>query len=113
MKSFWTLNTIDKCKALARLVQSLSRANLTSLHMLSAARGESPEQVWTRCCLEAGVEPCAVPYQLLGGPERVPETVEVPRDTEGYALRSKALAELRRSGPLRTRNLRAHSHRFV
>ena len=93
MKSFWALNTLDKCKALARLVQMVSQAGFSSIEQLAASRGESAEMVWLRCCLDAGVEPCGMPERLFGdrpGPSVPP--VRLPEDTPGAIARAKVLA---------------------
>jgi hypothetical protein len=116
MRSFWSLSTLDKCAALAGLVQALSKARLTSLQMLAEARGEPVETVWHRCCREARVEPCSVPYHLFGWPDEQAPTAEIDfgvisHDTPGYAARTKVLADLLRLKPFETRHLQAHADR--
>ena len=116
MKSFWSLSTLDKCTVMAAVMQSLSRANMTSLQMLAQARGESLEQVWYRCCRKAGVEPCTVPHHLFSRPEEIDVTgfseelpAAIPTDTAGFVARTKLLAELQRSRAFQTRQMRAHA----
>jgi hypothetical protein len=110
MNSFWTLSTFDKCAALASLVQTLSKARLTSLQMLAAARGETIEEIWQRCCREAGVEPCSVPLHLFGRLEDEP--MDLPEEDElsttGFIARARLLADLRKERALETRHLHAH-----
>ena len=109
MNSFWNLNTFDKCAVLACLVQTLSKARLTSLQMLAAARGETVDDIWHRCCREAGVEPCSVPHHLFGRPDDDP--VDLPKDEElsttGFIARTRLLADLKRERALQTRHLQA------
>ena len=110
MNSFWNLSTFDKCAALAGLIQTLSKARLTSLQMLAAARGESIEEIWHRCCREAGVEPCTVPHHLFGRPDEG-EPAGLPDDEElsttGFIARRQMIADLQKERALQARHLRA------
>jgi hypothetical protein len=92
MKSFWALNTLDKCKALARLVQMISGAGFSSIEQLAASRGEAAELVWLRCCRETGVEPCSMPEQLFGGQHSAAAPVRLPDETPGAIAGAKLLA---------------------